>query len=227
MQDIAKNLLTLRHRIHEFEQRYGRESGSVSLLAVSKTRSPAELQTAIANGQTMFGESYAQEAMAKMAAINDLGVSWHFIGPVQSNKTRVVAEQFTWVHSVDRARIARRLAKAVPQAVPPLNVCIQVNISAEPGKSGIQPHELPELVAEISRYERLRLRGLMAMPAPAADVSSQRKAFAALRDLYDGLHAGFPEMDTLSMGTSADMEAAIAEGSTLVRIGTAVFGPRE
>ena len=227
MPDIAANLLMLRRRIAEYEHRYERTPGSVALLAVSKTHGQDKLRIAIDNGQTMFGESYAQEALKKIAVLNDERINWHFIGPVQSNKTRAIAENFAWVHSVDRMKIARRLDEAVPDTNPPLNICIQVNISGESTKAGIPSHEIQEFAAGISRLKRLQLRGLMAMPALVDDIASQRRAFRSLRESFEQLRQQLPALDTLSMGTTDDLEAAIAEGSTIVRVGTAVFGERE
>lgn len=196
---------------------------SVILLAVSK-RQPVEAIAALAEaGQCAFGESYLQEATEKQQALAGLALEWHFIGPIQSNKTRAIAEQFSWVHSVDRLKIAERLSEQRPADLPPLNLCLQVNISGEATKSGCDPAAVAELVAAIGALPRLRLRGLMAIPAPALEFEQQRQPFAALRQLQQSLVGPF---DTLSMGMSDDLEAAIAEGSTLVRVGTALFGAR-
>jgi len=225
MNDIARRLQATRERIQAAQQRYGCP-GEVILVAVSKTRSAAAIEAAAACGQTDFGENYVQEALDKINACRP-GLVWHFIGPVQSNKTRDVAAHCTWVHTLDREKIARRLSAARPAGLPPLNVCLQVNISGESSKSGVAPGAIGPLAAAVAGLPRLRLRGLMAMPAPETDFEAQRRPFRALRELFDGLRRDGHALDTLSMGTSSDMEAAIAEGATLVRIGTAIFGPRE
>ncbi len=199
---------------------------SVQLLAVSKTRSADEVRQLHACGQTAFGENYLQEALDKIEALNDLPLEWHFIGPIQSNKTRAIAEQFAWVHSVDRLKIARRLSEQRPESLPPLNLCLQVNISDEASKSGCTPAELPALARAVAALPGLRLRGLMAIPEPETDPARQRAIFARVRKLMETLQAELPQLDTLSMGMSGDLDAAIAEGSTLVRVGTALFGPR-
>ena len=227
MTDIAGNLEKIRERIRLAERQYHRKPGSVRLLAVSKGRSAVEIHTAAACEQRDFGENYLQEAVTKMAALNNSGIRWHFIGQVQSNKTRAIAERFDWVHSLDRIKIATRLNDMRPATAPPLNVCLEINISAEPTKSGINPKALRELAAAISGMPHLRLRGLMTMPRPCDDFAGQRIPFHRLRDYFDGLNADGLQLDTLSMGTTDDMEAAIAEGSTMVRIGTAIFGPRD
>ena len=226
MKNIADRLAETQARLAAAERRFQRTPGSVALVAVSKTRTAVEIEAAAACGQTDFGENYAQEALAKMADCRP-GLVWHFIGPVQSNKTRDVAARFDWVHSVDRARIARRLDAARPAPLPPLNVCLQVNISGESSKAGVTPAGLEALASEVAALPRLCLRGLMAMPAPCPDLEGQRAAFRRLRGLLEALRHSGLDLDTLSMGTSADMEAAIAEGATIVRIGTAIFGPRD
>jgi len=225
MNDIARRLQATRERIRAMEQRYGRP-GAVTLVAVSKTRAAAEIEAAAACGQTDFGENYLQEALAKMTACRP-ALTWHFIGPVQSNKTRDVAARFAWVHALDREKIARRLDAARPAALPPLNVCLEVNISGEASKSGVAPGEIGALATAVAGLPRLRLRGLMTMPAPATEFEAQRRPFRRLRELFESLRADGHALDTLSMGTSGDMEAAIAEGATMVRIGTAIFGPRD
>lgn len=219
-------LQTVTERIDSALARHSRAPGSVTLLAVSKTRSSEELRALAGLGVTRFGENYLQEALEKMAALADLPLEWHFIGPIQSNKTRALAEHFDWVHSVDRLKIAQRLSEQRPPELPPLNICLQVNISAEASKSGIGLDELPALAAQVAQLPCLRLRGLMAIPAPADDREAQRRPFRALRQAMEQLNAGGMALDTLSMGMSDDLEAAIAEGATLVRIGTALFGPR-
>lgn len=226
MNPITQQLAAVRARIAKAEIRYGRTSGSVTLLAVSKTHDASALQAAHAGGQLHFGESYAQEALEKMRALHKLPLVWHFIGPLQSNKTRDVAEHFAWVHSVDREKIARRLNEQRPETLPPLNVCLQVNISGEASKSGVAPAEVAALARVVADCPRLRLRGLMAIPAPQPDFDQQRAAFRALHELYEQLRTAGFDLDTLSMGMSDDLEAAIAEGATLVRVGTAIFGAR-
>lgn len=221
-----QRLEELRSRIRRCEERCARPPGSVELLAVSKTRSAVEIAELAEAGQQRFGENYLQEALPKISALAGRGLEWHFIGTLQSNKTRTVAESFAWVHAVEREKIARRLSEQRAPELPPLNVCIEVNISGEQSKSGVAPHELAALVDAVRAMPRLRLRGLMALPAPATDPDAQRQAFARLRRLLEELNAAGAGLDTLSMGTSGDFEAAIAEGATLIRIGTALFGPR-
>jgi hypothetical protein len=200
----------------------------VHLLAVSKTQPAEAVRAAFDAGQRAFGENYVQEALAKIAALADLRaqLQWHLIGPLQSNKTRVVAEAFDWVQSVDRLKIAQRLSEQRPPGLPPLNICLQVNISGEASKSGVLPAELPALAEAVAALPRLRLRGLMAIPEPEEDFERQRAPHRALRELLEALNAQGLALDTLSMGMSADVEAAIAEGATLVRVGTALFGAR-
>ena len=226
MPTIAQRLQTVFDRIRDAERRYGRPPGSVTLLAVSKLHPAAAIAEAAAAGQRHFGENYLQEALEKMEILRHLNLDWHFIGPIQSNKTRRIAECFDWVHSVDRLKIARRLSEQRPGELPALNICLQANISGEPSKSGSSLEEIPALAQEIARLPRLRLRGLMAIPAPSPAFERQRQVFARLRHTQDALVAAGLKPDTLSMGMSDDLEAAIAEGSTLVRIGTAIFGPR-
>ncbi|MEE4203974.1 MAG: YggS family pyridoxal phosphate-dependent enzyme [Halieaceae bacterium] len=223
---MADNLSTVRRRIIDAEQCFGRTKGSVNLLAVSKTKPEAMIREAYAAGQRAFGENYVQEGVEKAIALSDLDIDWHFIGPLQSNKTRVVAEHFAWVHSIDREKIARRLGEQRPGHLPDLNVCLQVNISGEASKSGIHTDEVPALARAIAALPGIRLRGLMAIPAPTKDPAAQRLPFAALRALLSELQSEHPSMDTLSMGMSGDLEAAIAEGATIVRIGTDIFGAR-
>lgn len=196
------------------------------LLAVSKTRPPEDIRAAYAAGLRDFGESYLQEAVGKIARLSDLPLTWHFIGPIQSNKTRLIAEHFQWVHSVDREKIARRLSEQRPEGLPPLQVCLQVNISGEENKSGCNPGDMAALATAVAALPGLTLRGLMAIPAATPVQSEQRAAFARLRSAFEELKPEFPSLDTLSMGMSGDLEAAIAEGATLVRVGTAIFGPR-
>lgn len=228
---ISAQLAQVREGIAEAARRAGRAPESVNLLAVSKTFGPEAVIEAADAGQREFGENYVQEALDKIAAVKarrpDLDLIWHFIGPLQSNKTRPVAEQVDWVHSVDRLKIAQRLSDQRPDNLPPLNICLQVNVSGEASKSGVAPVELPTLASTVTNLPRIRLRGLMAIPEPEDDPALQRRPFALLRDLQQQLSAADISTDTLSMGMSADMSAAIAEGATIVRIGTAIFGQRD
>lgn len=224
---LAQRLTQLKTRIAEAEQRFGRAPGSVALLAVSKTQPAQAIRAAYELGQRDFGENYLQEALSKREQLGDLPLIWHFIGPIQSNKTKSIAENFDWVHSVDRVKIAERLSAQRPPELPPLNVCVQVNVSGEASKSGVAPEEAAALAAAVARLPRLRLRGLMTIPAPAADFERQRAPLRRLRELLERLRDEGYALDTLSMGMSDDLEAAIAEGATLVRIGTALFGARE
>lgn len=230
MSSIAQHLQHVQQQIAQAAGQAGRVPSSVQLLAVSKTFGPEAVAEAVAAGQRAFGENYLQEALDKIAAlpalVPDTPLEWHFIGPIQSNKTRPIAEHFDWVHSVDRLKIAQRLSEQRPEELGPLNICLQVNISAEASKSGLSPEELPEVAAQVAQLPRLRLRGLMAIPAPSDEMKQQRAAFAAVRGLYEQLRAGGLAMDTLSMGMSADLEAAVAEGATIVRVGSAIFGAR-
>ncbi len=225
MSTIADRLAQVRMRIRQAAATVARDPNSIQLLAVSKTRPVADLEAALAAGQRAFGESYLQDAMPKIAAIGERA-EWHFIGPVQSNKTRQIASHFAWVHGVDRLKIAQRLNEQRPAELPPLNVCLQVNTSGEASKGGVSPAQTPELAAAVAQLPHLRLRGLMTIPAPATDEAQQRQPFARLRQLLEQLNATGFDLDTLSMGMSNDLEAAIAEGATLVRIGTAIFGTR-
>jgi pyridoxal phosphate enzyme (YggS family) len=221
---LEERLQTVLRRIREAECSARRPEGSVRLLAVSKGQPAELLREAYALGLREFGENYLQEALRKQEALADLDLVWHFIGPIQSNKTRNIAARFAWVHSIDRLKIAERLSEQRPESLPPLDVCLQVKLGAEESKSGVDPAALPELAAAVRELPRLRLRGLMTIPPPSDDPVAQRTAFRQLREALEGL--ALPEFDTLSMGMSNDLEAAIAEGSTLVRIGTALFGPR-
>lgn len=224
MSTIAENIAKVGERIRAAAQASGRDLDSVGLLAVSKTKPAAAVREAYAAGLRDFGENYLQEALEKQAELSELALIWHFIGPIQSNKTKPIAEHFAWVHSVDRLKIAQRLSEQRPSHLPPLNICLQVNVSAEDSKSGCAPAELAALALAVSQLPNLRLRGLMAIPEPTDDVAAQRAAFARLRELRDGLPL---PLDTLSMGMSHDLDAAIAEGATWVRIGTALFGARD
>ncbi len=227
MTTISANLQAVRERIDAAARKYGRNATDIALLAVSKTWPAAFVREAAAAGQTAFGENYVQEGVAKVEGLRALGLQWHFIGPLQSNKTRSVAEAFDWVHSVDRLKIAERLAAQRPAGLPPLQVCLQVNVSGEATKSGVGVSEAVFLARQIAGLPGLCLRGLMAIPEPVADSSLQRRAFAILRRLFERLKQEGLPLDTLSMGMSHDLEAAIAEGSTLVRVGSAIFGERK
>ena len=226
MTTIAQRLVDIRNRITDTEQRYGRPPGAVRLLAVSKTKPPEAVGEAFEAGQPDFGENQLQDAMGKLDALSDLAIDWHFIGPVQSNKTRPIAQRFAWVHSVDREKTARRLSEQRPDGTPPLKVCIQVNTSEESTKSGVGLAEVAALAGQIVELPGLELRGLMTIPAPGGDLVAQRAPFRRLREKLEALNASGHQLDTLSMGMTDDMEAAIAEGATMVRIGTAIFGPR-
>ncbi len=226
MSSIAKNLDATAARIRAAADAAGRSEEHVCLVAVSKTRPAVDLRQAFEAGQRHFGENYLQEALDKIDALADLPICWHFIGPIQSNKTRPIAEHFDWVHSVDRLKVARRLSEQRPAERPALNICLQVNISGEASKSGVLPAELPALARAVSQLPNLRLRGLMAIPAPMDSAAEQRQVFARMRQLLDALQRELPDLDSLSMGMSDDLDAAIAEGATLVRIGTAIFGAR-
>lgn len=223
---ITKNIITIRSQIAEAEEKYGREPGSVQLLAVSKTRPIEDIEVAFSENQRHFGENYLQDALPKIEAMTDPSVVWHFIGPIQSNKTRQVAENFDWVHGIERLKIAQRLNDQRDESISPLNVCIQVNTSGEESKSGVTPEQVLELAKEISQLPNLKLRGLMTIPAASTDFEQQRQPFRLLRGLKDEITAQGIKLDTLSMGMTNDMQAAIAEGSTMVRIGTAIFGQR-
>lgn len=223
---VTANIAKALEEVSIAAKKYGRAPGAVRILAVSKTQGADAVRAAAACGLKDFGENYLQEALAKMRDLADLDLTWHFIGPLQSNKTRAVAEHFAWVHSVDREKLLRRLDEQRPADAPPLNICVQVNISGEASKAGVRPADLDALLAAAAALPRLRLRGLMAIPAPAVDFAAQRAPLDALAALFAGAQRRYPQMDTLSMGMSADLEAAVAAGSTLLRIGTAIFGPR-
>ncbi|VXC97362.1 putative enzyme [Pseudomonas sp. 8Z] len=224
MSTIAENIAKVGARIREAAQASQRDPLQIGLLAVSKTKPAEAVREAHAAGIRDFGENYLQEALEKQTTLSDLPLIWHFIGPIQSNKTRPIAEHFDWVHSVDRLKIAQRLSDQRPAHLPPLNICLQVNVSGEDSKSGCSPTELAELARTVTALPNLRLRGLMAIPEPTDDIAAQHAAFARLRQLRDDLAL---DLDTLSMGMSHDLEAAIAEGATWVRIGTALFGARD
>lgn len=230
MPDLIHNHLdAVLQRIGRAAEAAGRDPRSVTLLAVSKTFPAEDVRAAHAAGQRAFGENYVQEALTKLTALADLRASleWHFIGPLQSNKTRPVAEAFDWVHSVDRLKIAQRLSEQRPENLPPLNVCLQVNVSGEASKAGVTPAEAAETARAIAALPRLRLRGLMSIPEPGDSVEQQRAPHRQLRELFEHLRAAGLELDTLSMGMSSDLEAAVLEGATMVRVGTAIFGARD
>ncbi|EHJ93865.1 YggS family pyridoxal phosphate-dependent enzyme [Vreelandella boliviensis] len=236
MTDIALNeslgssYAQARERLRNALENAGRTQDAAQLLAVSKTKPAAMIRQAWQLGQREFGENYLQEALEKQNELTDLeGIVWHFIGPLQSNKTRSVAEHFDWVHSVDRLKIAKRLSEQRPTHLSPLNICLQVNISREDSKAGVLPEELAELAKQVATLPNLRLRGLMAIPAPAEGIDAQRQPLAALREAFTALQSNLPDapLDTLSMGMSDDLEAAVLEGATLVRLGTAIFGARQ
>ncbi|MGP1715854.1 MAG: YggS family pyridoxal phosphate-dependent enzyme [Methylophilus sp.] len=222
---LADNLAHIRQSIALAKTRF-HMTQPVTLCAVSKSQSAEAIRAAYSAGQTVFGENYLQEALTKQAQLQDCAIAWHFIGPIQSNKTQQIARQFDWIHSVDRFKIAQRLSDARPPDRPPLDICLQVNISEEASKSGASGQELLELALQIKQLPQLRLRGLMAIPAPQQDVAAQRDQFRQVRALFEHLNAHGLQLDTLSIGMSGDYEAAIAEGATLVRIGTAIFGAR-
>lgn len=228
MATILSNIQQVRARIAGACDAARRPVQSVTLLCVSKTFAADAVREAHAAGERCFGENYVQEALAKIAALQDLraSIEWHLIGPLQGNKTRAVAEQFDWVHSVERLKIAQRLSDQRPPGLPPLQVCLQVNISGEASKSGLAPAEVAQVAQAVVRLPRLALRGLMAIPEPAGDVAAQRRPHRALRELLVSLNAQGLALDTLSMGMSADLEAAVLEGATLVRVGSAIFGAR-
>ena len=229
MTTISAKLQAVVARIDAAARQYGRKPDEVTLLAVSKTWPAAAVREAFAAGQRAFGENYVQEGLDKAAELADLaaqGLQWHFIGPLQSNKTRRVAEVYAWVHSIDRLKIAERLAEQRPANLPPLQVCLQVNVSGEDSKSGVAPADLTTLAHQVAQLPGIELRGLMAIPAPTDDFARQREGFARLRESFEQLTAGGLHLDTLSMGMSHDLEAAIAEGASMVRVGSAIFGER-
>lgn len=226
MKDLCDKLQIVGDDISNTSDHYQRKQNRVQLLAVSKRHPASAIREAFACGQTAFGENYAQEMLEKAELLSDLAIEWHFIGPLQSNKTRPIAAVADWVHALDRLKIARRLSEQRPDDLPPLSVCLQVNISEEESKSGVLPHEVSALAKEIAVLPNIKLRGLMAIPKVETDFNKQREIFAKLRGLQEELIKKGLQLDTLSMGMSADMPAAIAEGATIVRIGTAIFGKR-
>ncbi|TAJ82020.1 MAG: YggS family pyridoxal phosphate-dependent enzyme [Gallionellaceae bacterium] len=226
MTAIVSNLQAIRRSVTQASHAAARDAAGITLLAVSKTFPADAVREAHTAGQRAFGENYVQEALQKIAALRDLPLEWHFIGPIQSNKTRIIAENFSWVHSVDRLKIAQRLSEQRPPLLPPLNICLQVNVSGEDSKSGVALEEAEALALQVAGLPHLRLRGLMAIPAPADDPAAQRLPFAQMRALLQQLNSRGLQLDTLSMGMSHDYAAAIAEGATIVRVGTAIFGAR-
>ena len=228
MTDVAKNLANVKSRIAQAEKNYDREPGSVTLIAVSKTKPVSLIQQAIAAGQKVFGENYVQEAVSKKQALQEFELEWHFIGPIQSNKTRLLAENFDWIHSVDRLKIAQRLSEQRPDNMPPISMMLQVNISQETSKSGVEPEALESLVESVLQLPKVSLQGFMAIPAKTTSFEEQRIAFRQLAELRDNIQNDLKiSLPCLSMGMSGDMEAAIAEGATHIRIGTDIFGARE
>ncbi len=223
---ISERLQAVQASIHDAAINVGRRPDDVQLLAVSKAHPANALREAYHAGQHRFGENYLQEALAKQAELSDLAIEWHFIGPIQSNKTQAIAQHFDWVHSVDRLKIAERLNAARPENLAPLQICLQVNVSQEESKSGLSSEDISELAIAVQSLPRLKLRGLMAIPAPSQDISEQREQFSQVRQLYEKLQSQGLVMDTLSIGMSEDFPAAIAEGATIVRIGSAIFGSR-
>ena len=223
---IRENLQNIHKRIELAATSCGREPATVALLAVSKTKPASAIRAAYDAGQTRFGENYVQEAVEKMEHLRDLAIEWHYIGGIQSNKTRQIAHAFAWAHGVASLKHARRLSEQRPEEMPPFNLCLQVNISGESSKQGVSPEEVPALAREIASLPNIQLRGLMCLPEPTDDRQQQQRAFARVRTLFDELNRDGHRLDTLSMGMSGDLEAAIEEGSTMVRIGTAIFGAR-
>ena len=226
MQELEEKLKVILERIRKAEITFHRPDHTVKLIGASKLQPSTAIRTLYKYGQKAYGESYLQEAQDKIARLKDLDLEWHFIGTIQSNKTKEISSLFSWVHSVDRFKIAHRLNQQRPPSLPPLNICIQVNLHNEPSKAGLLSNQLPEVAKQIADLSNLKLRGLMAIPAPQANFQAQSLAFQQLAELKDQLAAEGLSMDTLSMGMSADLEAAIAAGSTMVRVGTDLFGPR-
>lgn len=224
--DIANALSNVRSQITGFETKYARVPGSVQLLAVSKNKPESDIRQAMAHGQKAFGENYVDEAVTKITSINEPSLIWHFIGAIQSRKTAQIAQHFHWAHGIDRLKIATRLAEQRPANLPALNVCLQVNLDNEPSKAGISIDDVPVLAAQCSDLAGIRLRGLMAIPAPREQLADQREPLARLQQCLHNLMPDYPDLDTLSMGMTTDLEAAVAQGSTIVRVGTAIFGAR-
>lgn len=227
MSTITDNIATVCARINQAELAAHRPAHSVTLLAVSKTKPANYVREAFSTGLREFGENYVQEALDKITQLQDLPINWHYIGHIQTNKTKLIAEHFSWVHTVDRLKVAQRLSEQRPSTLPPLNICLEVNVDNEPSKSGVSFDELPALAKTVSQLPKLNLRGLMAIPKPTPTRQEQQHAFETLTDALNKLKQTIPTLDTLSMGMSADLEAAIAAGSTIVRVGTDIFGARD
>tara|TARA_Y100001936_G_scaffold237184_1_gene267468 strand:- start:20582 stop:21307 length:726 start_codon:yes stop_codon:yes gene_type:complete len=227
MINVNSNLKNIKQKIATAATNANRQPNDITLLAASKTNPPEQIKEAWLAGQTIFGENYLQEALEKINVLSDLPIEWHFIGPIQSNKTKRIAENFAWVHSIDRVKIANRLSRDRPKALPPLQVCLQINVSGEDTKSGVPPEDAASLAAHIKELPHMKLRGLMAVPVLTTATALQRSQFQILRKIYDQLNQNGFNLDTLSMGMSEDMDIAIEEGSTMVRIGTSIFGPRK
>ena len=226
LSEVSKSISGVRQSIDDFARKHDREPDSITLLAVSKTKPVAQISAAIGAGQLAFGENYPDEAFEKIAELGDKNCEWHFIGAIQSRKSAGIARHFSWVHSLERLKVARKLSENRPDDMPALQCCLQVNIDGEDTKSGVTPEQVFELAAHVNELPQLELRGLMAIPAPQTDFNRQRDAFARVRQLLDELKKTYTQLDTLSMGMSGDLEAAIAEGATVVRVGTAIFGAR-
>ncbi len=229
MANIENNTTSVQRRLQQAARDAGRNPEDILLLAVSKTRTSAQVRVAVDSGLSSVGENYLQEALEKMDQLTDLSISWHFIGPLQSNKTRQVAEHFDWIHTVDRLKIAKRLSDQRPADMAPLNICLQINIDNEPSKSGFMPQQAIEAASSIAGLPNLRLRGLMAIPKPSTELAQQRQPFVRLRALLEQINERLDnsqKLDTLSMGMSGDLEPAIYEGATIIRVGTDIFGPR-
>ncbi len=226
MPKIHDHLIQVQKRLADASRQSRRAPDSTQLLAVSKTKPAADVREAYLAGQRRFGENYLQEALEKQQQLADLDIEWHFIGPIQSNKTRLIAENFDWVHSVDRLKIARRLNDQRPSGMAPINICLQVNVDREASKAGVSLDEVPALVESVSGLPHICVRGLMAIPAPRDKLAEQQQALQPLADVLSQLQPQYPQLDTLSMGMSKDLEAAIAAGSTMVRVGTDIFGAR-
>ena len=229
MANIENNTTSVQRRLQQAARDAGRNPEDILLLAVSKTRTSAQVRVAVDSGLSSFGENYLQEALEKMDQLTDLSISWHFIGPLQSNKTRQVAEHFDWIHTVDRLKIAKRLSDQRPADMAPLNICLQINIDNEPSKSGFMPQQAIEAASSIAGLPNLRLRGLMAIPKPSTELAQQHQPFVRLRALLEQINERLDnsqKLDTLSMGMSGDLEPAIYEGATIIRVGTDIFGPR-
>ncbi|MEO1596170.1 MAG: YggS family pyridoxal phosphate-dependent enzyme [Pseudomonadota bacterium] len=224
---VTENLNKVRERLQNAARVAGREPSEIRLLAVSKRHSVASIEAAAEAGQRDFGENFVAEGLGKIEALTARDLCWHYIGAIQSNKTRDIAAHFDWIHTVDRLKIARRLSEQRPDDRPPLEICLQVNVDDEPQKAGVRPTEVAELAEQVASLPRLRLRGLMCLPRQRADSEAQREPFAALRHLFEALRPQHASLDTLSMGMTGDLEAAVLEGATIVRIGTAIFGPRD